>query len=94
MYMYVFFLLFAAGKDATNEFEDVGHSETAKEMLTAYLVGQLPADEATVRAGRRRNTAVEGEAPSALATLLKALIPVLVALVAYVLFVASKAKKE
>ncbi|KAF3500141.1 hypothetical protein F2Q69_00039688 [Brassica cretica] len=34
------------GKDATDDFEDVGHSSTAKAMLDEYYVGDI--DTATV----------------------------------------------
>jgi len=30
-----------AGKDATSEFEDVGHSEEAKTMMKNYFIGTL-----------------------------------------------------
>ena len=30
-----------AGKDATNDFEDVGHSETARNMLDKYYIGDV-----------------------------------------------------
>ncbi|KAJ2315212.1 Cytochrome b5 [Coemansia sp. RSA 2702] len=30
-----------AGKDATNDFDDIGHSEDAREMLKDYLIGEL-----------------------------------------------------
>ncbi|KAG8381091.1 hypothetical protein BUALT_Bualt06G0086200 [Buddleja alternifolia] len=39
-------LLSATGKDATNDFEDVGHSDSAREMLDKYYIGEV--DKATV----------------------------------------------
>ena len=30
-----------AGKDATEDFEEIGHSNAAKEMLDKYLVGDF-----------------------------------------------------
>jgi hypothetical protein len=36
------------GKDATSDFEDIGHSNHARDMLAKYLIGSL--------AVRRRNT--------------------------------------
>jgi cytochrome b involved in lipid metabolism len=30
-----------AGKDATEEFEEIGHSSTAQEMLEKYLIGNF-----------------------------------------------------
>lgn len=34
-------LLAATGKDATEEFEDVGHSKTARELMENYCIGEL-----------------------------------------------------
>ncbi|EXB83850.1 Cytochrome b5, seed isoform [Morus notabilis] len=34
-------LLLAAEKDATDDFEDVGHSDTAREMMEKYYVGKV-----------------------------------------------------
>ncbi|KAH7373210.1 hypothetical protein KP509_17G044500 [Ceratopteris richardii] len=36
-------LLSATGKDATNDFEDVGHSTTAKNLMEDYCVGLIDA---------------------------------------------------
>ena len=33
------------GRDASNQFRSVGHSDAALKMLDAYLVGILPEDE-------------------------------------------------
>ncbi|KAJ8400511.1 hypothetical protein AAFF_G00396350 [Aldrovandia affinis] len=38
-------LLEQAGSDATESFEDVGHSTDAKEMMQQYLVGNLHLDD-------------------------------------------------
>lgn len=35
-----------SGKDATNDFEDVGHSDSAREMMDKYLIGTI--DTSTV----------------------------------------------
>ncbi|XP_038906915.1 cytochrome b5-like [Benincasa hispida] len=34
-------LLSGTGKDATDDFEDVGHSESAREMMSKYSVGEI-----------------------------------------------------
>ncbi|CAI9086962.1 OLC1v1020909C1 [Oldenlandia corymbosa var. corymbosa] len=39
-------LLSATGKDATNDFEDVGHSDDAREMMAPYYIGEI--DKSTV----------------------------------------------
>lgn len=31
------------GKDATNDFEDVGHSDSARDMMEKYLIGEIDA---------------------------------------------------
>ncbi|PKA57805.1 Cytochrome b5 [Apostasia shenzhenica] len=36
-------LLAATGKDATDDFEDVGHSATARAMMNEYFVGEIDA---------------------------------------------------
>lgn len=37
-------LLEAAGTDATEAFEDVGHSDEAREQLDPYYIGDLPTE--------------------------------------------------
>ncbi|CAK9158218.1 unnamed protein product [Ilex paraguariensis] len=39
-------LLAVTGKDATSDFEDVGHSDSAKEMMAKYYIGEI--DPSTV----------------------------------------------
>ncbi|XP_073306059.1 cytochrome b5-like [Primulina huaijiensis] len=34
-------LLSATGKDATDDFEDVGHSDSAREMMHKYVIGEI-----------------------------------------------------
>ncbi|XP_042003602.1 cytochrome b5-like [Salvia splendens] len=43
-------LLSATGKDATNDFEDIGHSDEAREMMDKYYIGEI--DPATVPSKR------------------------------------------
>lgn len=31
------------GKDATNDFEDVGHSDSARDMMAKYYIGEIDA---------------------------------------------------
>ncbi|CAH0726767.1 unnamed protein product, partial [Brenthis ino] len=38
-------LLDVAGQDGTQGFEDVGHSEDARELLKKYKIGTLPPEE-------------------------------------------------
>lgn len=39
--------MFHPAKDATQDFEDIGHSKTAREMLKEYYLGEI--DPATVK---------------------------------------------
>ncbi|PHT40953.1 Cytochrome b5 [Capsicum baccatum] len=34
-------LLTATGKDATDDFEDVGHSDDARELMNKYFIGEI-----------------------------------------------------
>lgn len=34
-------MICGAGKDATEDFEEIGHSSTAKEMLNDYYIGDF-----------------------------------------------------
>ncbi|KAL9237455.1 hypothetical protein vseg_012000 [Gypsophila vaccaria] len=43
-------LLSATGKDATNDFEDVGHSDSAREEMEKYYIGEI--DATTIPARR------------------------------------------
>lgn len=40
-------LMEQAGKDATENFEDVGHSSDAREMMKQYKIGELVPEERT-----------------------------------------------
>ncbi|OIV96859.1 hypothetical protein TanjilG_08720 [Lupinus angustifolius] len=44
-------LLSSTGKDATTDFEDVGHSDSAKEMMDKYYIGEI--DPASVPLKRK-----------------------------------------
>ncbi|KAF5732444.1 cytochrome b5 isoform A [Tripterygium wilfordii] len=37
-------LLSSTGKDATNDFEDVGHSDNARDMMDQYCIGKIDAN--------------------------------------------------
>ncbi|KAL1500949.1 hypothetical protein ABEB36_006362 [Hypothenemus hampei] len=48
-------LLEQAGKDATEAFEDVGHSSDAREMMAKYKVGTLVASERKAELPKKRD---------------------------------------
>lgn len=65
-------LLDRAGKDATEDFEDVGHSTEARKQLAKFEVGELPPSE------RAAEGSSDGSAGGSSGGML--LVPVLVAL--------------
>lgn len=58
-------LLTASGKDATVDFEDVGHSDDAKELMNKYFIGEIerssvPVKEAVASRGRAAASGEKG----------------------------------
>ncbi|GAA5989756.1 hypothetical protein JCM11641_006024 [Rhodosporidiobolus odoratus] len=81
-----------AGRDATEAFEDVGHSDEAREILAKYYVGEGPADAARAPAKSPRDAAGgKAEGSSGISYLLP--LAGLVAYFAYK-FYASKSGSE
>ncbi|KAL6911710.1 hypothetical protein ACP4OV_000515 [Aristida adscensionis] len=82
-------LLASTGKDATADFEDIGHSDAAKDMMAQYCIGGV--DAATVPAKLTFAAPVDGEAKQATtgagaggwATLLQLAVPVLLLALAF-----------
>ncbi|XP_078447474.1 uncharacterized protein LOC144716245 isoform X2 [Wolffia australiana] len=53
-------LLYASGTgDATQSFEDVGHSSSAKSMMNRYLIGNVEGYDADFRAALKEKVAAE-----------------------------------
>ncbi|KAJ2497211.1 hypothetical protein GGH96_005286 [Coemansia sp. RSA 1972] len=50
-----------AGKDSTSDFEDIGHSEDARDMLSQYYIGDLEASAWRLFLGVRPSAATGGE---------------------------------
>lgn len=84
-------LLDSAGRDATREFEDVGHSNEARAQLAGLLVGDLrePTEEELAAAEEyekiRVAAAAAGGGGGLLAVAAKWLLPILLAGVAYLI---------
>lgn len=57
-------LLEQAGADATESFEDVGHSTDAREMLQQYLIGELHMDDRKKETAKEINNTSSGESSS------------------------------
>ncbi|CAO3625232.1 unnamed protein product [Cunninghamella blakesleeana] len=72
-------LLDEAGKDATESFEDIGHSDEAREILEGYLIGEL--DETSKVHNHKFDPIRAGELPEEKksGSALRVLVPVIVA---------------
>jgi cytochrome b involved in lipid metabolism len=76
------FLIYFTGKDATNEFEDVGQSDDAREMMEKYVIGEV--DLTTVLTKRLYvapglgGTNPRDEKPGFLIKILQLLVPLLI----------------
>lgn len=57
-------LLEQAGADATESFEDVGHSTDAREMLTQYYIGEVHMDDRKKEKPKEVNVSNPGESSS------------------------------
>ncbi|CAL8464316.1 g3851 [Coccomyxa elongata] len=73
------------GKDATEDFEEIGHSNAAKEMLAKYIIGDFEGD--ATRTNRASISAVKAQqanlqSSNPLLKLLQVLLPLLVILAA------------
>eukprot|EP00271_Cylindrocystis_brebissonii_P010679 TRINITY_DN26972_c0_g1_i1.p1 TRINITY_DN26972_c0_g1~~TRINITY_DN26972_c0_g1_i1.p1 ORF type:complete len:161 (-),score=41.19 TRINITY_DN26972_c0_g1_i1:830-1312(-) len=89
-------MLAATGKDATDDFEDVGHSKNARQLLDEYYVGEfdvssvknVKAGSTSAAAGKTRAT---GGGAGIFTTMLQVLVPVaILALAIYVRYLTKK----
>ena len=53
-------ILGPAGSDATDDFEEAGHSKEARELLPQYLIGQVHPDD-LVKLAEKRNNDLNGD---------------------------------
>ncbi|XP_061957385.1 cytochrome b5-like [Populus nigra] len=89
-------LLSSTGKDATNDFEDVGHSDDAREMMEKYVIGEV--DVTTVPTKRLYvapglgGTNPKDDKPGFLIKILQLLVPLLI--LGLALTVRTYTKKE
>ncbi|XP_072321741.1 cytochrome b5 type B [Eucyclogobius newberryi] len=76
-------LLEQAGSDATESFEDVGHSTDAREMLEQYYVGEVHPDDRKKEKPKEFDVTDPGESTSTWSTLLMSAVAAAVVGVAY-----------
>lgn len=80
-------ILNTTGRDATEDFEEIGHSNAAREMLDKYVIGDFEGGSAQSNIVQEKvdtssaNQTADTE-PSALVTTLKALLPLVIILIA------------
>ncbi|RWS12382.1 cytochrome b5-like protein [Dinothrombium tinctorium] len=80
-------LLEQAGKDATEAFEDVGHSSDARELMKQYLVGELEEEEKSSKTEERQwDFQKEGGEEASASSWREWVIPVGIALLATVFY--------
>jgi len=79
------------GKDATESFEEIGHSNAAKELLDQYLIGSFAGgDSSAVKTKAAKVQPAVSQSGGSGAALLKALLPILVILAAVAIMLYKK----
>ncbi|KAE8695823.1 Cytochrome b5 isoform E [Hibiscus syriacus] len=76
-------LLAASGKDATDDFENVGHSDDARELMKKYLTGEVDSTTVPLRktVKPQASTTVaqqQNNEPGFLSKILRLLVPLLI----------------
>ncbi|KAM7424136.1 hypothetical protein PAMA_000470 [Pampus argenteus] len=74
-------LLEQAGADATESFEDVGHSTDAREMLQQYYIGELHMDDRKKEKPKDEEVTNSGESSSWTTWLIPAIVATVVGIV-------------
>ncbi|KAL4369439.1 hypothetical protein GQ457_05G001020 [Hibiscus cannabinus] len=93
-------LIAVAGKDATDDFEDIGHSDDARELMEKYCIGEIDSTTVPLRdTGKpRTSTPVTNQLnndPGLLSKILQFLVPLLIIGFAFGLqFLGKKEKTE
>ena len=82
--------LWITGKDATNDFEDVGHSDSARDMMEKYYIGEI--DASTVPLKRTYIPPQQAQynpdkTPEFVIKILQFLVPLLILGLAFVVFI-------
>ncbi|XP_005929612.1 cytochrome b5 isoform X1 [Simochromis diagramma] len=80
-------LLEQAGADATESFEDVGHSSDAREMLQQYYIGELHEDDRKKDTAKKAEVAKSEESSSSWAIWLLPAVAVVVIGIVYRYFI-------
>ncbi|KAL6982146.1 hypothetical protein U1Q18_023761 [Sarracenia purpurea var. burkii] len=81
-------LLTATGKDATDDFEDVGHSDSARELMIKYLVGEVDSSTLPSKGQYKPPPKVSSQPnqnPGTLVKILQFVVPLLILGIAFAL---------
>mmetsp|Transcript_91683 Transcript_91683/g.258862 ORF Transcript_91683/g.258862 Transcript_91683/m.258862 type:complete len:143 (+) Transcript_91683:94-522(+) len=73
-----------AGRDATAEFEDIGHSDTAREWANKYIIGYMEGADEETKTMKAHPVAAASTGPSGV--MLPAIVMVVLAVVAFFRF--------
>eukprot|EP00854_Cymbomonas_tetramitiformis_P014435 gene14435-17064_t len=71
-------MLESSGRDATEDFEDVGHSKNAKKIMEKYYIGEFEGGKSKSSGGAGGKSGGSG-----IMTVLQMLLPILIAIVVY-----------
>ena len=52
-------VLYYLGKDATEMFEDIGHSNEARKKMSEYLIGSVKGGDKTSKSSNKKKQAIE-----------------------------------
>nr|ABA54491.1 cytochrome b5 type 28 [Crepis alpina] len=91
-------LVLATKKDATEDFEDVGHSQNARDMLKDYYVGDIDVNSMPQKgqykpasgSGSGPNQASAGAGGASSNTIAMLVLPILILVLAYALYYYAK----
>lgn len=72
----------ASGRDATEDFDEIGHSKKAREMLDKYLVGDYAGGDASPSEAQPSKVSFVNNKPSDATRVFHILLPLLLILVA------------
>jgi cytochrome b involved in lipid metabolism len=75
----------SSGRDATQDFDEIGHSQAARDMLRRYKVGSFAGGDANPRRAERRNArpfAASAVGGSGMSRFVQVLLPLLLVLAA------------
>ncbi|KAL5538467.1 hypothetical protein UlMin_021771 [Ulmus minor] len=90
-------LLLSAEKDATDDFEDVGHSDSAKEIMEKFYVGKINISTLPEKPNYKPTPEADSQATQSSGTVVKILqflVPLLILGLAYALQYFGKTKKN